>query len=123
MFCDTVWPGYKMEEAEKPLLVPTFKLKKDVPIGCTAWSPEMALSFSKEYDVKESPSIILIRTSVRGGHLITFICSETMRSTLASDVVMRTVAAPTYFPTYQGYIGIVPPLIVVCVRALLERGR
>eukprot|EP01091_Cochliopodium_minus_P020165 TRINITY_DN8720_c0_g1_i1.p1 TRINITY_DN8720_c0_g1~~TRINITY_DN8720_c0_g1_i1.p1 ORF type:complete len:535 (-),score=164.77 TRINITY_DN8720_c0_g1_i1:525-2129(-) len=77
-FCDEVWKENKMKNANKYLLVPSFLLDNH----------------------HEDPSLRKMEISV-----VDNCCSDDLNSeTLVSDVVMRTISAPTYFKAYQNHI-------------------
>eukprot|EP01117_Protostelium_nocturnum_P019052 TRINITY_DN813_c1_g1_i4.p1 TRINITY_DN813_c1_g1~~TRINITY_DN813_c1_g1_i4.p1 ORF type:complete len:235 (+),score=37.27 TRINITY_DN813_c1_g1_i4:500-1204(+) len=72
--CDLIWREHKLKDAKKTLLIPAFLLDNEEKENRSC-EPRVFHTFGNEHDDE-----------------------------LASDVVMRTIAAPTIFPSYQKYV-------------------
>jgi patatin-like phospholipase/acyl hydrolase len=74
--CDVIWKDKKLKDAKKKVVIPAF-LMDNHNHTARSWEPRLFTNLS---------------------------ASEEENEELASDIVMRTTAAPTYFPSYQSYV-------------------
>ncbi|PRP74836.1 hypothetical protein PROFUN_09536 [Planoprotostelium fungivorum] len=74
LLCDLIWEKRKMSAAKKRVLIPAF-LMDNRSTELRRCEPKVFHNFDSEHEEE-----------------------------LASDVVMRTISAPTFFPSYQGFV-------------------
>ncbi|KAH3759873.1 patatin family protein [Pelomyxa schiedti] len=79
MLCDTIWGNKKLKDATKMVVIPAFLLDNQNP------------------DPKHRTSEIRYFDNFTG-------TAESGANDLVSDIIMRTTAAPTYFPAWQNYV-------------------
>lgn len=74
---DGVFGDMRMGDLPRKVLVATFDLDAVATSGLRAWKPKFVHNFEEESDDREQ---------------------------LVADVAMRSAAAPTFFPVYQGFV-------------------